>query len=344
MPEKVFDIKDFRSQSLPTESEIMLNWQGDINQPVVSVLCHTYNQLSYIEDTFRGFLIQKTDFPFEVIVHDDASTDGTSDIVREYTALYPHIFRSVIQTENQYSQGKKPTVLSSAYAKGEYCSLCEGDDFWIEPTKLQRQYNALEQKTNVNLCFTPAYTASGSQVTSKICEHFKEDTLVPFIDIVKGGSGFIPTASIFLRKSILANLPNWFSNAPVGDYYIQMLSGTGGAQYLNFQTCVYRVQSKNSWSSKQNKIKRAAIESFVYGHENAITALKNGDQGEVGVSLDMVLSKYFLIGAYKAIHIKDIQLARHFIKLSWKKKKFLNFRQVILFSLNVCLFNFFLIK
>ncbi|MGS0534560.1 glycosyltransferase family 2 protein [Pseudoalteromonas sp. SaAl2] len=147
MQDKSFNISDFRKKELPTEEEVIVNWQGDIKKPVVSVICLTFNQAKYIEDAFRGFLIQKTDFVFEVIVHDDASTDGTSDIVREYAKRYPKIFKPIIQTENQYSKGKKISLLSAAHAKGGYIAFCEGDDFWIESIKLQKQYDSMVKKT-----------------------------------------------------------------------------------------------------------------------------------------------------------------------------------------------------
>ena len=115
------------------------------NEILVSICCITYNHEPYIRDAIEGFLMQKTDFPFEVLIHDDASTDGTADIIREYETKYPDIIKPIYQTENQYSKGIK---ISATYnyprAKGKYIALCEGDDYWIDPYKLQKQVDFLE--------------------------------------------------------------------------------------------------------------------------------------------------------------------------------------------------------
>ena len=112
---------------------------------VVSICCITYNHEKFIRDAIKGFLMQKTTFPIEVIIHDDASTDSTSDIIREYEKQYPQLIKSIYQQENQYSKGKK---ISSSFvwpkARGKYIALCEGDDFWIDPYKLQKQVDFLD--------------------------------------------------------------------------------------------------------------------------------------------------------------------------------------------------------
>lgn len=246
MENEIFDLDAFRAQPLPTEEEVMANWQGDIDKPVVSVLCHTFNQELYIEDAFRGFLIQKTDFVFEVIVHDDASTDGTSDIVREYAKRYPQIFKPVIQTENQYSQGKKPTLLSSAHAKGDYYALCEGDDFWVDENKLANQYKlALEHKAGLvfSSCFRLSeYKLWISHEYSKV-EHNE-------VDVIKANMRFAPTASYFFPKGVINNLPDWFSSeAPFGDFFIECYSNKSGVIiYYDNPSVLNRVQAKSSWS------------------------------------------------------------------------------------------------
>ena len=116
-----------------------------MKQPLVSILCATFNQEKYIAQTIEGFLMQKADFPIEIIIHDDASTDGTADIVRKYEAEHPDLIKGIYQTENQYSK-KVPIWDKFIYpeAKGKYIAECEGDDYWTDPNKLQMQFNFLE--------------------------------------------------------------------------------------------------------------------------------------------------------------------------------------------------------
>lgn len=114
-------------------------------KPLVSICCLAYNHAPYIRQCIEGFLMQKTNFSFEVLIHDDASTDGTAGIIREYEKKYPEIIFPIYQTVNQFSQGVK---ISAAYnfsrAKGKYIAMCEGDDYWIDPYKLQKQVDYLE--------------------------------------------------------------------------------------------------------------------------------------------------------------------------------------------------------
>ena len=110
------------------------------DQPLVSILCATYNQKDYISQTIEGFLMQKVNFPIEIIIHDDASTDGTADIVKQYAEKYPDLITPILQTENQHS--KKTGIWSTFIypkARGKYFAECEGDDYWTDPDKLQRQ-------------------------------------------------------------------------------------------------------------------------------------------------------------------------------------------------------------
>lgn len=121
----------------------------------ISILCLTYNHEKYIRDTLDGFLKQKADFGFEIIVHDDASTDKTADIIREYQAKHPTIFKSLIQTSNQYTKVGFGGIFRQMenIAVGQYYAFCEGDDYWIDPYKLQKQVDLLE-KENATLVFT----------------------------------------------------------------------------------------------------------------------------------------------------------------------------------------------
>ena len=119
----------------------------------ISILCVTYNHENYIRKTLEGFLQQKGNFSYEIIVHDDASTDGTTDILKEYQKKYPDIIRLVLQTENQYSQ-KKKILFDFLFpeVRGKYIAICEGDDEWIYEGKLQRQFLRMEEYPEVSLC------------------------------------------------------------------------------------------------------------------------------------------------------------------------------------------------
>ena len=123
--------------------------------PLVSISCITYNHAKYIRDALEGFLMQKTSFPIEILIHDDASTDGTTEIVREYEEKHPDIIKPLYETENQWSKGiRGSAVFNFPRALGKYIAICEGDDYWIDPLKLQKQVDFLEQNDEYGLIFT----------------------------------------------------------------------------------------------------------------------------------------------------------------------------------------------
>lgn len=127
------------------------------NNPIVSVICCTYNHESYIRQCLEGFVKQKTNFAFEVLVHDDASTDKTADIIKEYETKYPDMIKPIYQVENQYSKGVGiNSVFNYPRAKGKYIALCEGDDYWTDPLKLQRQVDFLDNNIDYGLCYSKA--------------------------------------------------------------------------------------------------------------------------------------------------------------------------------------------
>ena len=129
---------------------------GGTPTPRLSVVCITYNAAQYIRAALDGFLAQKTNFPFEVLVHDDASTDGTAEIIREYAEKRPDVIRAVFQKENQWSKG---VAVSSTFlwplVRGEYVAMCEGDDYWTDPLKLQKQVDWLDAHPDSSVCFHP---------------------------------------------------------------------------------------------------------------------------------------------------------------------------------------------
>ena len=112
---------------------------------LVSIRCAVYNHEPYIRQCLDGFVMQKTNFRFEAIVHDDASTDNSASIIREYAGKYPDIIRPIYETENQFSKkdGSLMRIITEA-CHGKYYASCEGDDYWTDPLKLQKQVDYME--------------------------------------------------------------------------------------------------------------------------------------------------------------------------------------------------------
>lgn len=251
----MFDIK---SVKLRSEEEIISSWR-DKEKIKVSVLCATYNHESFIADAITGFLMQETDFAFEVIIHDDASTDGTANIVREYQAKYPNIIKPIYQTENQYSKGKfKPTLYMQKAVKGAYLALCEGDDYWITSDKLQKQLDICEKDPGISFVGHGAVTLSVKTSkfnTVKVWSSRRYiSTLHDILSEERAYGQFSPTASYFIKEDVFKTLPDWFADAPTGDYFLEVLSAVYGKMvYLPEVMSVYRVENEHAWTGVNNR-------------------------------------------------------------------------------------------
>ena len=146
------------SQPLPTEADLVAMW-GDSDDVVASIACATFNHGRLLDDAIRSFLLQKTDFRFEIVIRDDASTDGTRDLIAYYLKHYPRIVRARSYDENQFKLGRRPGDDWSELTCGKYIALCEGDDFWIDRDKLQDQVTQLERHPDcvISVAETLAY-------------------------------------------------------------------------------------------------------------------------------------------------------------------------------------------
>lgn len=225
---------------------------------MVTILCTAYNHERYIRQCLEGFVMQKTNFRFEAIVHDDASTDATASIIREYSAKYPHIIKPILQTENQYSQGKKiGAIMAQHFPFGKYIAECEGDDYWTDPEKLQRQVDFLESHPDYStVCNrTQLYSEYRQQfVGENRC--YEKSQAIEVKDVIVQGGLFISTCSLLYRKSILpATLPDYWQRCHVGDYPLQIHAAMSGKiYYFDEAMSVYRVENKSSWAGRRETI------------------------------------------------------------------------------------------
>ncbi len=224
---------------------------------MVSIFCNTYNHERYIKDALESFLKQKTNFNFEVLVHDDASTDRTADIIREYEKKYPELIKPIYQTENQYS--KKQAIISklqNSRVKGKYIAFCEGDDYWTDDLKLQKQYDAMEAHPEFDMCAHGAVVVGedGKTIIGEICPK-NNNSVLTVEEVIKNGGGYISTNSLFYRKILVDNIPE-FRMFMMIDHTLQIQGSLrGGILYLSDKMSAYRKNAIGSWTVRNSDSK-----------------------------------------------------------------------------------------
>lgn len=168
---------------------------------MVVIKCFTYNHEPYIEETLKGFVSQKTNFPFCALVVDDFSSDKTAEIIRKYEALYPEIIKGIYLQENYKSQKKqKNPLLKPWFDRCKYIAMCEGDDYWIDPLKLQTQIDFLENHSDYSMCFSGAKVISPQKELEDSLYNGLEEREYFSDEIYK--SWIVPTASVVYRSVV----------------------------------------------------------------------------------------------------------------------------------------------
>ncbi len=271
------------------------------NNVEVSIVCNTYNHGKYIRDALNGFVMQKTDFKYEILVHDDASTDDTADIIREFEEKYPDLIKPIYQKENQYHkvfsilcQFQYPRV------KGNYIAMCEGDDYWTDPLKLQKQYDSLKAHPGIDICAhsSDLINAEDGSLQGKV-HHYDEVTVIPVEDVISGGGSFVATSSLFFKKEIVTEPKKFFEINPI-DYTIQIGGSLrGGMLYLPDNMSAYRVSVPGSWSVKVDKNRKANLVSV-----NETSACLKQLDIDTGKKYHKMLSKMIFRLFIAKVHLK----------------------------------------
>jgi len=202
---------------------------------MVSVCCVTYNHEKYISQTIESFLNQKINFDIEILIHDDASTDETANIIRKYADIDKRIV-PILRTSNLKSTGQAIYPILYKKAKGKYIALCEGDDYWTDPLKLQKQVNFLENNPDFSMSFHDAIVIKNDV---KLYNYVNKNKSVFTIEDLFE-KHFIPTASIVFKNNV--QIPEWYSKIQSGDKLLLfILALNGNIKYLNEVMSVYRL-------------------------------------------------------------------------------------------------------
>ena len=243
------------------------------NSIVVSIVCTTYNQESFIGQAVESFLAQILSVPYEIIIHDDASTDGTREILRNYAERYPQRITVIQQNSNIYSTGQRVFDVALSYAKGEFIAPCEGDDFWCDPLKLHKQLVFLTENSDFGAVFTDTnvlnQTTQSTALSHDASRGFNPPTGDVKADLVRGNP--YKSCSVLLRALALNGYQVHadFLKAKMLDYILWLhVASNYKIGYLNESMATYRVlpHSASHFSVNIGKIKfeKSAYKVSVY--------------------------------------------------------------------------------
>lgn len=279
---------------------------------VVSVICLVYNHEAYLRETLEGFLSQKTSFPFEVIVHDDCSTDSSVEIIKEYQQKRPDVIKPIFETENQYSKGIAITRnILVPLADGKYLAICEGDDYWCDCNKLQKQVDYMESHPDCTFCFTNGYVKYGDAEIDKTRQIIPWDKNAKFkknvFDLDVGEIeqfGFIPTCSFLFKNNI--DMLDVSSKAFQGDAYLKLsMTNAGYAHFINEPMVVYRRSMQNSATAiwkKDTKTYIKQCDSFITLFSDLKNILDNKYSDVMKMRIcQWKINKYYTLRDYKSL-------------------------------------------
>lgn len=304
------------------------------NDIEVSICCITYNQEKYIKEALDSFLSQKTEFSYEIVIHDDASTDNTVKILKQYKKRYPDKIVLILEKENQYS--KRPnSVLEIVFnkARGKYIALCEGDDGFCDDEKLSMQYKYIKTH-NYSFCsHNTKIVDDDSNLVGKIEPYDKEIiTINDFLNIRQS----MHTSSMFFAKKDVLNLPKFFKESVVGDLPLKLyFLSRGNCYHINKECSFYRENTKNSWSFKQKNSRNIKYKNFqseinTYLEFNKFTNYKYNK--EINDRIIKIEFNYFK-DENNLKKIKEKKYRNLYIKLNMKEKIKLYIKQTIIYKI-----------
>lgn len=302
-------------------------------QIMVSIFCLSYNHEKYIRKALEGFVMQQTKYSFEVVIHDDASTDGSVKIIEEYEKNYPHIIKPIYETKNLYSQGINFFKLClEKYCRGKYIAFCEGDDYWTDPNKLETQISFMEQHPEFTLTYHSVNyvvddTIIGNDVT------FNQEREVSTDEIIRGGGYFCASPSLVFTRALGIDYPRFRLMAEVADYPLQILAAVRGKVYYFPQIMgCYRKNHPGAWSTLFHQAPSDRVIAYI---NNEIEWLKELDRETEGKYSDSITYKIvlFKFTLYDLKHLErtEVENSIALIKNVKFKEELVNrFRRVVL--------------
>lgn len=241
-----------------------IDFASETNKPMLSVMMITYNHEKYIGQAIKSILQQTTDFEFEIVIGEDCSTDKTRSIICEIALEYPDKFKLMLHDKNLGMMQNFFTIIAAC--RGKYVAICEGDDYWIDNGKLQKQVNFLEQNPDVSICCHNVFTEEEDGNRAVLWE-WKEMQRFSLYDLAKGN--FISTPSVVFRRTPFSILPEKYLQAPLGDFILHLFNARAGdICYMPDIMAVYRIHSGGVWTTRKSDIDKQINLYTKYLHTN----------------------------------------------------------------------------
>ncbi len=257
--------------------------------PKVSILCLTYNQEKYLRQTLDSFMMQKTDFEFEVLINDDASTDGTVNILKEYEKKYKGIIKLQLQKENLYSKGQRNFIARFLLpkAKGQYIAICEGDDYWIDSGKLQIQADFMDQHSDYAICFHSVKVFfENREQKDFIFPDVKDEAWYTKKELLK--TNYIPTNAVMYRRQKYEEMP---ADIAPADWYLHLYHARfGKIKFMDKPMSVYRKHAGGIWWNYDRDIDQIWLKHGIahIAMQHALLKLFKGDPESVEIILENI--------------------------------------------------------
>ena len=273
------------------------------DNPIVSACLIVYNQVDFVKECIEGALKQQIDYSYEIVIGDDHSTDGTHEVCNAYAQKHPNLIRYYKREKNLGMVSNWAETIGNC--EGKYIAICEGDDYWTDPHKLQTQFNYMESHPNCAFCFhkVKELDADGVHEDKLNVQHKEQFHLNDILN-----KNYAHTPSIMFRADQLT-IPCFFYNAMPGDHTLQciLLRNGGYAFYMKEAMAVYRKHEGGIWSSDGGK---------KFAVERAITKIN--------------LYNYLNITDEKIVDNPYYMLADFFAKNGYSKMSFFNYYKLLL--------------
>lgn len=286
-----------------------------MTRPLVSVCCLAYKHEKYISQAIDSFVMQQTNFQFEIVIGEDCSPDRTRKIIQQYADRYPHLIKPIFHQENVGAINNFLSVISQC--KGTFVAICEGDDYWTDPCKLQVQVDAmLSAGRECSLSFHAATIVDATDESEKrVKRSARHDRIFQVDEMITGGGSLICTPSMMFRRDVLNNLPEYFKQYSASDYALSLVAASSGITiYLNRVFCAYRVNVSSSATTVMSGMDLSEALKYRINSIQMLNAFNALTFGEYSGAVKRKISQYLRVTICNSIaspSVKYSELKKH---------------------------------